>query len=92
METLAQKTHSVFVLVAFHDLLQFFGDELEALVDGVGSAGDGDDPLGAGAVRDVDLGAALGQRRQSEHSSAPASNRHSDWTLPDGTLTRPDRG
>ena len=29
------------------------------LKDGVGVAGDGDDPLGAGAVTDVDLGAAL---------------------------------
>lgn len=35
-------------------------DHGEGSEDAVGGAGDGDDPLGAGALGDVDPGAALG--------------------------------
>ena len=37
----------------------FLNDHDPDLEDGVGVAGDGDDPLGAGAIADVDLGPAL---------------------------------
>ena len=40
-------------------VLELFADHAERLVDGVGGAGDGDDALGHGAVRYVDLGTRL---------------------------------
>lgn len=40
-------------------LLQLVGDHGERPEDAVRGAGDGDDPLGAGALRDVDTRAAL---------------------------------
>ena len=45
--------------VVITDLLELVADERERLVDGVRVSGDGDDALGARAVADVDLGAAL---------------------------------
>ena len=40
-------------------LFKLVADEGEGLVDGVSVSRDGDDALGAGAIADVDLGAAL---------------------------------
>ena len=48
-------------------LFEFLTDQRERLEDGIGGSGDGDNPLGAGAIGDVDLGAALrtGKRRSA---------------------------
>ena len=40
-------------------VLELLADEVEGLEDAVGRPGHGDDPLGDGAVGDVDLGAGL---------------------------------
>jgi len=43
-------------------LFKLFADEREGFVDGVGVAGHRHDPLGAGAIANVDLGAALPEK------------------------------
>ena len=45
-------------------LFELFADEGEGFVDGVGVAGHGHDPLGAGAIADVDLGATLRRKKE----------------------------